>query len=106
MVKAKTWVKLREFSGTPTKDDFKLVEENLPELKDGGRVALLCFINCSQKLTEHCQNSRLKSVKCTLAVFTNVQDLQYCHYCQLCIPIYLQFSSLLKLIYVSKCEII
>ena len=43
MVKAKTWVKLREFSGTPTKDDFKLVEENLPELKDGGRVVLFLF---------------------------------------------------------------
>ena len=43
MVKAKTWVKLREFSGTPTKDDFTLVEEDLPQLKDGGRVVLFLF---------------------------------------------------------------
>ena len=43
MVKAKSWVKLREFSGTPTKDDFKLVEEDLPELKDGGTVILFLF---------------------------------------------------------------
>ena len=41
----------------------------------------------------------------TIAVFTNAQDWHYCHYWQLCIPIYLQFSSLFTLIYVSKCEI-
>ena len=36
MVKAKVWIKQREFSGSPAKEDFKLVEEDLPELKDGG----------------------------------------------------------------------
>ena len=38
MVKAQVWIKVREFSGVPTKDDFKLVEEELPALKDGGRT--------------------------------------------------------------------
>ena len=38
MVKAKMWIKAKEFSGTPTKENFKLVEEDLPELKDGGRT--------------------------------------------------------------------
>ena len=36
MVKAKVWIKVKEFSGTPTMDNLKLVEEELPELKDGG----------------------------------------------------------------------
>ena len=36
MVKAQYWVKARNFSGIPTKEDFQLVEEDLPELKDGG----------------------------------------------------------------------
>ena len=43
MVKAKSWIKLREFSGTPTKNDFKLAEEDLPEIKDGGAVILFLF---------------------------------------------------------------
>ena len=43
MVKAKTWVKVREFSQTLAKDDLKLVEEDLPELKDGGEVILFLF---------------------------------------------------------------
>ena len=36
MVKAKVWMKVKEFSGTPTMDNLKLLEEELPELKDGG----------------------------------------------------------------------
>ena len=36
MVKAQYWVKARNCSGIPAKEDFKLVEEDLPELKDGG----------------------------------------------------------------------
>ena len=36
MVKAKVWVKVKEFSGPPSRDNLKLVEEELPELKDGG----------------------------------------------------------------------
>ena len=38
MVKAQVWIKVREFSGVPTKADFKLVEEELPALRDGGSV--------------------------------------------------------------------
>ena len=36
MVRAKYWVKAQEFSGQPKSEDFKLVEEELPELKNGG----------------------------------------------------------------------
>ena len=36
MVKAKVWIKVKEFSGAPTMDNLKLLEEELPELKDGG----------------------------------------------------------------------
>ena len=36
MVKGKCWVKHKEFSGIPKLEDFKLVEEELPALKDGG----------------------------------------------------------------------
>ena len=35
MIKLKKWIKAREFSGLPNPDDFKL-EEELPELEDGG----------------------------------------------------------------------
>ena len=60
IVKAKTWVKLREFSTTLTKDDFKLVEEDLPELKDGGRVVLFLF---HKLLTNSCQDIMLRTLK-------------------------------------------
>ena len=36
MVRAKYWVKAQEFSGQPKPEDFKLVEEELPELENGG----------------------------------------------------------------------
>ena len=36
--------------------------------------------------------------------FTNAPNWQYCHYCQLCIPIYLQFSSLFATYDASKFE--
>ena len=36
MVKAKVWIKVKEFSGIPTADHLKLVEEEIPELQDGG----------------------------------------------------------------------
>jgi len=35
MVKGKKWVLKRHFSGAPKLDDFELVEEEMPELKDG-----------------------------------------------------------------------
>ena len=47
MVKAKVWMKVKEFSGTPTIDNLKLVEEELPELKDGGISIFQLFINQS-----------------------------------------------------------
>ena len=40
-----------------------------------------------------------------IRVFHKSTNWKYCHYCQLCIPIYLQFSSLLATHDVSKCEI-
>ena len=41
MIKSKKWVKAREFSGLPNPEDFKLEEEELPELKDGGMNEIL-----------------------------------------------------------------
>ena len=41
----------------------------------------------------------------SIKVFTNAQYWQYWHYCQICIPIYFQFSSLSAPYHVSKCEI-
>ncbi len=37
MVVAKKWIKAREFSGSLSDDDFRLEEETLPALKDGGQ---------------------------------------------------------------------
>ena len=37
--------------------------------------------------------------------FTKTQNWQYWHYCQLCIPIYMQFPSLFTPHDVSKCDI-
>ena len=44
-------------------------------------------------------------VKAVFEFFINIKRWQYWHYYQLCIPIYLQFSSLFAPIDVSKCEI-
>ena len=41
MIKLKKWIKAREFSGLPNPDDFKLEEEELPELEDGGMNGVL-----------------------------------------------------------------
>ena len=41
MAKAKVWIKEKEFAGSPAKEDFKLVEEDLPELKDGGECNVM-----------------------------------------------------------------
>ena len=41
----------------------------------------------------------------TIGIFTNTQDWQCWHYCQLCIQIYLQFSFLFMTYDVSKCDI-
>ena len=37
MVKAKKWIKSTEFTGMPTVENFRLEEEELPKLQDGGR---------------------------------------------------------------------
>ena len=43
MVKAKVWLKEKDFSGSPSIDNLKLVEEELPELKDGGTSVIGVF---------------------------------------------------------------
>ena len=37
MVKSKKFVRVEEYSGIPKVSDFKIVEEELGELKDGGK---------------------------------------------------------------------
>lgn len=37
MVKAKKYILHQHFSGFPKESDLKLVEQELPELKDGGK---------------------------------------------------------------------
>ena len=41
----------------------------------------------------------------TVDIFTKTQNWRYWHYCQLCIPIYLQFPSLFAQYGISKYEI-
>lgn len=41
MVKAKKYVLAKQFDGFPKKEDLKIVEEELPELKDNGKAKLL-----------------------------------------------------------------
>ena len=48
---------------------------------------------------------QFKKTSCTFRVFTNRQNWQYWHYCQLYIPRNLQFSSLFALHVASKCKI-
>ena len=36
MVQARKWVLVKHFDGMPKESDLKLVEEELPGLKDGG----------------------------------------------------------------------
>lgn len=38
MVRAKQFVYSKPFQGMPTDENFKLVEEDLPPLKDGGTL--------------------------------------------------------------------
>lgn len=45
MVKAKTWVKLNEWSGVPKLEDLKLIEEDLPEVKDGEVLAAAEYLS-------------------------------------------------------------
>ena len=45
-----------------------------------------------------------QNVATTFGFFTNTQNWQCWHYCQLCIPTYFQFSSLFAPYDVSKCD--
>lgn len=45
MVQAKSWILAKHFDGFPKDSDFKIKVEELPDLKDGGRVT---FIQCTQ----------------------------------------------------------
>ena len=45
MVKAKVFVLARHFDGLPTPENFKLIEEELPELKQDRMKHLYNFIN-------------------------------------------------------------
>ena len=38
MAKAKKWVKCKAFEGQVTQENFKLEEEELPALQDGGNI--------------------------------------------------------------------
>ena len=48
MVKAKVWLKVKDFTGSPSLDNLKLVEEELPELKDGGNFKFFTNKNPAQ----------------------------------------------------------
>ena len=68
------------------------------------------FANCTKGKNCSCVSSYLNFEKCkkcwiTVEFFTKTQSWQSWPYCQLFIPIYLQFSSLFSLTYISKCEI-
>lgn len=54
MVKAKKWILAHHFDGTPKDSDMKLVEETLPELKDGGMFDNVCHVYTSQSTTRLC----------------------------------------------------
>merc|ERR1712142_748431 len=45
MVKARRWVLKHHFAGPPKKEDFDLVEEELPEVKDGEFMYRSLFIS-------------------------------------------------------------
>ena len=61
MVKAKKWIKSTEFTGMPTVENFRLEEEELPALKDGGMGKKCSAANLS--LVYHI------STRCTSEVF-------------------------------------
>ena len=61
----------------------------------------------SEYYTEFCVKRRelLVVSRWSFEVFTNAQNWQCWHYCQLCIPIYFPFPSLFVPYDVCKCEI-
>ena len=47
-MKAKVWVVMKYFEGDPKDEDLEMIEEDLPEVKDGGtflKVKLICSVN-------------------------------------------------------------
>ena len=58
MVKSKNFLIVKHFEGEPKESDFKLVEEELPPLKDGGETRFLSrFQKCKQKRCANMSNS-------------------------------------------------
>lgn len=43
MVQAKTWILTKHFDGIPKDSNFELKLEQLPEPKDGGKMAFVIF---------------------------------------------------------------
>lgn len=41
LVKGRKWVLKSHFSGLPKREDLEIVEEQLPELKDGGTICYM-----------------------------------------------------------------
>lgn len=44
MVKAKVFIYAQPFDGMPIEKNFKLIEEDLPPLKDGGKSLFILFM--------------------------------------------------------------
>lgn len=44
MVKAKVWKIKAMFHGEPKEDDLELVEEDLPDLKEGGKIIFVDLV--------------------------------------------------------------
>lgn len=44
-MKAKRWILVQHFDGVPKEDDLKLIEEDLPELKDNEILLKACYLS-------------------------------------------------------------
>lgn len=44
MMKAKVFIYVHPFEGMPTEENFRLIEEHLPPLKDGGKSLFILFV--------------------------------------------------------------
>ncbi|CAH1119663.1 unnamed protein product [Phaedon cochleariae] len=53
MVKAKVYKYVKEFEGTPKKSDFKVIEEELPELKNGEFLAEATYLSVDPYMRAH-----------------------------------------------------
>jgi hypothetical protein len=50
-ITAKKWVKVQNFDGAPKSEDFRLEEETLAEIKDGGEWVVYNVINIYMGVT-------------------------------------------------------